>query len=81
LESIGRLRFELERNELNSNNKIEFLPFEITKGNVVGKNYFWRAFFDYRISEIIQTSVNYDGRLQGKGKVINTFRAEARAFF
>ena len=81
LESIGRLRFELERNELNSNNKIEFLPFEITKGNVVGKNYFWRAFFDYRISEIIQTSVNYDGRLQGKGRVINTFRAEARAFF
>jgi len=81
LEEIGRLRIELERNELNSNNKLDVLPFEITKGNVVGKNYFWRAFFDFRISELIQTSVNYDGRLQGKGRVINTFRAEARAFF
>lgn len=77
---LGRLRFEFERAELiaNTNN---FIPFEVTNGNQIGKNYFWRLFFDYRLAANFSASVNYDGRWQGGGKVINTLRAEARAFF
>lgn len=78
--NYGRIRFETERTELTSNVSSN-IPYEITRGNVIGKNYFWRVFFDYKVTGFIQTSLSYDGRLQGKGKAIHTMRAEARAFF
>lgn len=77
----GRLRVELERNELIANTSQNFIPFELTSGNQIGKNYFWRLNFDYRLSSNLQTTISYDGRFQGKGRVIHTARAEARAYF
>lgn len=77
----GRLRIEIERNELTSNTSQNFIPFELTGGNQIGKNYFWRLNFDYRLSSNLQTTLNYDGRVQGGNKVIHTARAEARAYF
>ncbi len=77
----GRLRMEIERTELNSKETKNYIPFELTKGNSLGKNYFWRLNFDYKIGMNLQASVSYDGRLQGAGKVIHTARAEARAYF
>jgi hypothetical protein len=79
--SFGRLRIELERNELLANNTQNFIPYEITGGNQIGKNYFWRVNFDYKLSANLQTTLSYDGRLQGNIKPIHTMRAEARAFF
>lgn len=78
---VGRLRIEIERNELLANTTQNFIPFEITGGNQIGKNYFWRVNFDYKLSSNLQTTVSYDGRLQGSSKTIHTMRAEARAFF
>ena len=77
----GRLRVELERNELVANTTENFLPFELTGGNLLGKNYFWRLNFDYRLSSNLQSTVSYDGRLQGGGRAIHTARAEVRAYF
>lgn len=77
----GRLRIEIERNELNANTSSNYIPFEITRGNVIGKNYFWRFNFDYRIASNLQTTISYDGRYRGAGKVLHTMRAEARAYF
>lgn len=77
----GRLRVEVERNELVANNTTNPIPFEITRGRLIGKNYFWRVSFDYRIAGNLQTTLSYDGRLQGAGKVVHTMRAEARAYF
>ncbi len=79
--NYGRIRFEVERTELTANENNVSIPFEITRGNVIGKNYFWRVFFDYKITGYLQTSINYDGRLQGKSRAIHTMRAEARAYF
>lgn len=79
--NFGRLRLEAERTELLTNSKTSNIPFEITRGNVVGKNYFWRVYFDYKIGSNIQTTLNYDARLLGNSRVIHTMRAEARAFF
>lgn len=79
--NIGRIRAEIERTELISNSTQVNIPFEITRGNVIGKNYFWRLFFDYRIANYIQTSVSYDARLQGTSRIIHSLRAEARAYF
>lgn len=80
-ENFGRLRIEGERTELTSTSNAYNIPFEITRGNVIGKNYFWRAFFDYRLTSFIQTSFSYDARLQGDSRVIQTMRAEAKAYF
>ncbi|QQS34559.1 MAG: hypothetical protein IPM56_09765 [Ignavibacteriales bacterium] len=77
----GRLRVEVERNELIANTDENFLPFELTGGNLLGKNYFWRLNFDYRLSANLQSTVSYDGRIQGGGKAIHTARAEVRAYF
>jgi len=80
-ENSGRLRLEMERTELTSSSNSYNIPFEVTQGNVIGKNYFWRAFFDYKLASFIQTSLSYDARIQGASKVIQTMRAEARAYF
>ena len=77
----GRLRFEIERTELIANTRENIIPFEITNGNLLGKNYIWRTNFDYRFTNNLQANINYSGRLHGKGKVINTLRAEVRAYF
>ncbi len=80
-ENIGRIRIEAERTELTSSSSNSNIPYEMTRGNAIGKNYFWRVFFDYRLSGFIQTSFSYDARLQGSSRVIQTMRAEARAYF
>ncbi|MGB5531456.1 MAG: hypothetical protein WBQ32_15915 [Ignavibacteriaceae bacterium] len=77
----GRLRFEVERTELNASTLENFIPFEMLNGNQLGKNYFWRLNFDYRVASFLQTTISYDGRWQGQGRVIHTARAEARAYF
>jgi len=75
------LRFEVERNELTANTVANYLPFELTAGNVLGKNYLWRLFFDYRFGTNLLATANYDGRKLGSGKIIHTARGEVRAFF
>lgn len=77
----GRLRMEVERIELIINTTENFLPFEVTGGNRIGKNYFWRLNFDYRLTNNLQSTVSYDGRLQGNSRAIHTARAEVRAYF
>ncbi|NLT51614.1 MAG: hypothetical protein GXX85_11930 [Ignavibacteria bacterium] len=77
----GRLRVEGERHELNASTKENYIPFEVTKGNQLGKNYVWRLMFDYRIADNLQTSVTYNGRLLGQSNVIHIMKAEVRAFF
>ncbi len=77
----GRLRIEFDRIELNGNENNNYLPFELTQGNVIGKNYFWNVNFDYRIGGNLQSTIGYQGRWQGTGLVVNTLRAEVRAYF
>lgn len=77
----GRLRIEIERNELNANTTENFIPYELTNGNQIGKNYYWRLNFDYKLSSFLQTTISYDGRVQGTNKIVHTARAEARAYF
>jgi hypothetical protein len=77
----GRLRLEVERAELLANTTSNFLPFELIGGNLLGKNYFWRLNFDYRISTNLQSTISYDGRLQGDARAVHTARAEVRAYF
>jgi hypothetical protein len=78
----GRLRIELERDELIGNiDNTTVVPFELLGANQIGKNYFWRLNFDYRLSSNLQSTVSYDGRLQGGSRAIHTAKAEVRAYF
>ncbi|GJQ64507.1 MAG: hypothetical protein SCALA702_35600 [Melioribacteraceae bacterium] len=77
----GRIRFEAERTEISANTENNVIPFEITRGNYIGKNYYLRLNFDYRVASNLQTSLTYDGRAPAGSKLIHTFKAEARAYF
>lgn len=77
----GRLRMEVERSELIGKSNQNILPFELTRGNAIGKNYYWRLNFDYRLSANLQSTINYDGRLLSGSKPVHTARAEVRAYF
>ncbi|MFA3781840.1 hypothetical protein ABRY23_02100 [Melioribacteraceae bacterium 4301-Me] len=81
LANLGRVRTELQRTELTANSSNVNIPFEITKGNVIGKNYFLQFNFDYNIASNLLLTFSYNGRLQGDTKIIHTMRAEARAYF
>ncbi len=77
----GRFRVEIRRDELLGNTAGNFLPFEITEGKLIGKNYFWNVSFEYKIAANLQTSLSYNGRKQALSKTVHTARAEFRAFF
>ncbi len=77
----GRLRAELERNEVRLNTSSTSFAYELTNGRQVGKNFIWRAFFDYSISKNLQATLNYDGRSEAGRPLIHTGRAEVKAFF
>ncbi len=77
----GRLRIEIERNELIVNRTDNYIPFEITNGNEIGKNFFARLNFDYRLAANLQTTANYEGRKLSESQIVHTARAELRAFF
>ncbi len=77
----GRLRLEIERDEVLLNTSNLIIPYELTNGRAEGKSYFWRAVFDYNITKNIQANINYDGRVEGSKQVIHTGRAQVTAFF
>ncbi|MBK8550843.1 MAG: hypothetical protein IPL53_07180 [Ignavibacteria bacterium] len=77
----GRLRAELERNEVRLNTSSTSFAYELTNGRQAGINIIWRAFFDYSISKNLQATLNYDGRSEGGRDIIHTGRAEIKAFF
>lgn len=78
---LGRIRLELERDEVRLNDSEVTYPYELTNGRQVGKTFLWRAFFDYSISKNLQATINYDGRTESGGPVIHSGRAEIKAFF
>jgi hypothetical protein len=79
----GRLSAELERTEVQLKIADGQLPsYELTNGNAVGQNYVWRLNFDYRVNNFVTATISYDGRTNTSiGNVINTGKAEVRAFF
>jgi hypothetical protein len=81
LEGKGRIRAEIERNEVTLSDNPLFLPYELTKGLNGGKSFFWNVSFEYRLTNFIQATINYLGRAEGNSKVIHTGTAEVRAYF
>jgi len=77
----SRIYFELERNEVETKQKRNYLPYELTLGNNIGINWRFRGTAEIGFWENANLSLNYEGRKYARSKFINLFRAEARAFF
>lgn len=77
----GRLRLELERDEVKLNQSDVIFPFELTNGRNEGMTIILGTFFDYSISKNLQATINYNGRSEGSGGFIHSGRAEVKAFF
>ncbi len=77
----GRLKIEFERDELDLNTSENYIPFQMTEGNLIGKNFYWRLNFDYKLSSNLQSTVSYTGRLQADSQAVHTAKAEVRAYF
>ncbi len=80
-QGAGQARVEAAREEILLSRALDTFPFELTGGRVAGKTYIWRAAFDYRVTQFIQATLNYDGRTEGGRSPVHTARAEVRAFF
>lgn len=82
LTGAGQIRVETAREEIIlGGTPAATIPFELTGGRVPGKTWLWRTSFDYRVTEFVQATVNYDGRSEGGRSPVHTARAEVRAFF
>lgn len=79
--SVGRIRAEIERDEVILSRNVNNFPYELTSGRPQGKSYYWRLIFDYSITRNIKANINYDGRVEGAKQVIHTGRAQVTAFF
>jgi ABC-type arginine transport system ATPase subunit len=77
----GQARAELVREEVQLARAVDAFPFELTGGRVSGKTWIWRAAFEYRMTQFLQATMNYEGRAEGGGSPVHTARAEVRAFF
>lgn len=80
-QGAGQARVELAREEVLLSRAAATFPFELTGGRVAGKTFIWRGAFDYRVTQFVQATINYDGRTEGGRAPIHTARAEVRAFF
>ncbi len=80
-EGQGQAKAELTREEARVNKSTVLQPFELTGGKVIGRTWLWRLGLDYRVTQYVQATLNYDGRSENGGQAIHSGRAEVRAFF
>src|SRR5436853_1831003 len=79
IESRGQARAEFNREEAIVDHQGIYVPYELTSGRILGKTWLWRLGFDYRVTQFIQATINYDGRSENGGNPIHTGRAEVKA--
>lgn len=78
----GRLRIEVELNQVDTKPANAYVPYEMVSGNRRGTNLRWLASFDYNVSRYLRSSLSWNGRYEDYLKrPIYTIRAEMRAYF
>lgn len=77
----SRATLEFQRAEVQTKQKNNYLPYELTIGNDIGINFHIRANFEFYAFENMTVAFNYDARKYARKDFIHIFRGEARAFF
>jgi len=80
-QGAGQARGEFAREEVLLARGAASFPYELTGGRIAGKTWVWRSAFEYRITQFLQATVNYEGRSEGGNSPVHNARAEIRAFF
>jgi hypothetical protein len=81
IETKGQARVEFTRNEVLLTDAGIYTPYQLTDGKVQGKTYLWKLALDYRLTEFMQATIDYEGRIENISAPVNTGRAEVRAYF
>lgn len=76
----GRIDFEVERNEVTTQNIIGTPGYELVEGNYTGKSVFMRLNVSYSVGDYIQIGGNYNGRFTSSG-IVHIAQAEVRVYF
>jgi hypothetical protein len=77
----GQVRTQFSREEAILDRAGAIFPYQLTGGLVAGRTWLWTLAFDYKLTQFIQSEINYDGRIENSGAAIHTGRAEVKAFF
>ena len=78
----GRLRAEVEVNNVDVSPKNAIVPYEMVSGNRGGTNIRWIVSFDYNLSRYLRANFSWNGKYEEYLKrPIYTLRAEMRAYF
>lgn len=79
----GQLRVEFSREEiLLARVPLNYsIPFELTGGRDIGRQYLWSAAADYKVGNNVLFSLQYSGRTTSRSNVVHTGKMEVRAFF
>jgi hypothetical protein len=79
----GQIRSDVAREEvvIQSQPVNYSLPYELTSGREIGKQYLWSIASEYRFTGNIQFSAQYNGRTTRSIGIIHTGKVELRAFF
>ncbi len=57
------------------------VQYTMLEGLQSGQNYLLNVSFDRKLSQFIEMSISYEGRLTGDNPIVNTGRAQVRALF
>ncbi len=79
----GQMRVDFSREEVSLENNTAgvIVPFDLTAGRLEGKTFLWGISFDYKLSNNLQSSLQYTGRSEQSHSPVHTAKAEVRAFF
>ena len=78
---LMRIDFSREEVSLENNTAGTLVPFDLTAGRLEGKTFLWGISFDYKLSNNLQSSLQYTGRSEQSHTPVHTAKAEVRAFF
>ncbi len=81
--SRGSMRAELRREEITLTGFAASVavPYEMTGGRPVGRSWLVELRGDLRLTDVIQLTASYLGRLEPGSRIVHTARAEAKAVF
>lgn len=83
IQGSGQLRVEFSREEilLGQLPQNYSIPFELTGGRDIGRQYLWSAVADYKAGNNVLFSLQYSGRTTSRSSIVHTGKMEVRAFF
>ena len=76
-----RIDFSREEVSLENNTAGVIVPFDLTAGRLEGKTFLWGISFDYKLSNNLQSSLQYTGRSEQSHRPGSYRKSGGQGFF